>query len=260
MPVPPSDSPASLPGSRRSPALGRSTTSRAAPASWAASAFSRNPPYPPVSLVTRIFASYCRSRATFSSLEKGPCIQMMFLGGKPSSRQRFRESAMGSTRGQHRSARPGLAKAESSLLPVVSRTFPGRPASSSAASAMVLRPEAPVLPVGHPHQPEPGQARRLRRRFDVGGHLHGVGVGGVHHVGEGPGGHQAVPSPPGPAAPHGPQPRPGQQGLAVLGGHAHQGGDVLSPAATRPAPGPPRCRRRADTVHLTPPAGGSPGG
>ena len=46
----------------------------------------------------------------------------------------------------------------------------------------VLCPAAKLPAVGLPHQPEDGQARRLRRGPDVLRHLHGVGVGGVYAV------------------------------------------------------------------------------
>ena len=47
--------------------------------------------------------------AALRAREKGPCMQMMWAGGTPSSRQRLRESGLGSTRGNTRSRRPGTA-------------------------------------------------------------------------------------------------------------------------------------------------------
>ena len=75
--------------------------------------------------------------AAFIPAENGPCIAMMCEPGKPRDAHFCITPTLGSTRGYSRSAKFSTAVyASSSLLPVVSSTFPGCLLSHATAASV----------------------------------------------------------------------------------------------------------------------------
>src|ERR1700746_3659578 len=75
--------------------FGRSTTINGIPSVRAASSFDCKPPASPDSLVTTQSTFQLDQRATFTSVENGPCIAQIFERGTPNFSARSNESASG---------------------------------------------------------------------------------------------------------------------------------------------------------------------